>query len=356
MFKTPLKPPDEFVCDGSKALLKAIASAFADCDGIETYINRCVLSLETGSTPPKCQIRLDRSHFIKNVTKKIKYRDFRKCNFYRCIIGFLIKCDKFDVVKEVVYDLFTVLRNENDGMDEFGELLPAESSRMRLINLIDTHDETIDYENETSDWRDDLDFRVSTHWIHDIIQKVPVKKANSGHLNLYYDKEGEETFIQILSTIPLWSNIMNESFGSTSNVATSSDVESSFNSLKNGILAGKVLPVHTFLQSHIEFVNAEIKLNAISNKNPSIKPPKRSRSLEQTPKKLQKRSLSLDHPSSMRFDTLGIDELTNSDEDGNHFSSFLTNEKIISKIYIVYSLFDSRRRKLAQQKPSDQSH
>lgn len=323
MYKHPLKPPNEFVCDGSKAILKAIATAFTHCDGIESYVNQCIISLETGTAPPKCQIRLDRSHFVKTVTSKITYRDFRKRNFYRCIIGFLIKCDKFDVVKEVVYDLFTVLRNENDEIDEFGDILPAEASKMRLVNLVGTHDATADYEtDEPSNWKDDLDFRVSTKWIHDIIEKVRVKNINGGHLNVYFDRAGEKDYIRMLSTIPLWSNIMNKSFQSTADVATSSDVESSFNSLKNGILAGNIMQVHSFLQLHIDFVNAEIKLNAITNRN-KLMLPKRSRSVDLTPKKLSKRSLSLNGSSPNRFDCIGL-----SDNDGERFIIFWNERNI----------------------------
>lgn len=192
-------------------------------------------------------------------------------------------------------------------------MLPAESSKMRLLNLVGTHDTSADYESETNNFNDDLDFRVSTKWIHDIIEKVQVKNVKDGHLNVFFDEEGEKNYIQILSTIPLWSNIMNESFQSTSEVATSgehvADVESSFNSLKNGILAGNILQVHTFLQLHIDFVNAEIKLKAISM-GPSMMPPQRRHSLESPPQKPQKRSISLDNLSPTCLDPNALDKLS----------------------------------------------
>lgn len=97
-------------------------------------------------------------------------------------------------MKEVVLDLFTVLRNENDEIDEFGEILPAEASKMRLLNLVGTHDTSADYENETNNFNDDLDFRVSTKWIHDIIEKVQVKNIKDGHLNVFFDGEGEKDY------------------------------------------------------------------------------------------------------------------------------------------------------------------
>lgn len=111
MFKYPIKPPEEFVCDESKAMLKALVSAYTTCDGIVPYIDYCMSSLQTGSPPPKCQIRFDRSHFVKNVTKKIKHRDHRKRNFYRCVIGYLINCDDFNIAKKIIADFFTIILN-----------------------------------------------------------------------------------------------------------------------------------------------------------------------------------------------------------------------------------------------------
>lgn len=71
---------------------------------------------------------------------------------------------------------------------------------------------------------------------------------------------------------------MNSTFGSTATVATSSDVESSFNSLKNFILSGKMSQAHAFIRTHVDFVNAEIKLNAISTSDRSDEPKARKRS------------------------------------------------------------------------------
>lgn len=300
MFKFPLKPLDEFVCDESKALLKALISTYTTCEGLETYIEQCMSSLQTGAPPPKCQIRLDRSHFVKNVAKKITYRDHRKRFFYRCVVGYLITCDDFNITKKILSDFFTIMLNEYDGVDEFNAKLPAEISKVRLTNLGGTHNEYPDYAEESNEWSEDSEVDVNTQWIDDIIKKVPIVETGH-HLNVLYSGSDKGIYVKLFSTIVLWSNVMNNSFGSTAAVATSSDVESSFNSLKNGILAGKMLKAHTFVKTHVEFVNAEVKLNAICTSNQSEEPPKRKRSnsmTESSPLKIRKRSNSNQYEQS----------------------------------------------------------
>lgn len=276
-----LKTPVEIVCDESKALLKALSIAFAKYEKIEDYISACVSSLENGTKLPKVYIRIDRSHFVKNVTRKIKDRDFRRRNLFRGVIGYLISCDNFASAKEVIQDFFTLIMNENDGQDEFQKPLPSEDAKIRLLMLCSTHDETIDYASdivseENSD--EGLDFNANIHWVEDITKKVVIKKGESYHHSVYYCTAQEQLmYVKLFSSITLWSNVMNRLFGSSAVAATSSDVESYFKSLKSGIFERKLMRVDEFFAIHNEFINSEIKLNAISN-NDNNMPTKRDRS------------------------------------------------------------------------------
>lgn len=101
------------------------------------------------------------------------------------------------------------------------------------------------------------------------------------HSNLYFSPDEKKFYIKLFATIPLWSNLMNTLFESNRTVATSSDVESNFKTLKTVIIGRRMLSPHTFLKIHIDFVNAEVKLNAGSKKSesPSAKMRKRSSSL-----------------------------------------------------------------------------
>lgn len=280
-----LKLPSEVVCDESKALLKALSTTFTGYGQIEGYVTACMSSILNGTAPPKCYLRIDRSHFVKNVEKKIKSRDSRKRKLYRGVIGYLIKCDSFESARKIISDFFTVLLNENDGLDEEGEPLPSEVAKGKLLTLCSTHNESLDYadDSDTSeaneiDTNDGLNVNVDTKWIQEIIEAIPIKKKSKEcHENLYYDPKATKMYVKLFSTIVMWSNVMNAKFKSTQEAATSSDIESFFKSLKYGILKRKMYPVNEFLEHYIDFANAEIKLIAI----PDPKKSKRSKSLEE---------------------------------------------------------------------------
>lgn len=123
-----MKPPKEFVSDESKALLKALAATFAGCNGMDAYVKQCMEALLIGAPTPLIQLRIDRSHFVKNITNKIKDRDSRRRNFFRGVIGYLIQCDDFQTAKQIMLDFFTVILNEYDGADAIGPL-PSEISK-----------------------------------------------------------------------------------------------------------------------------------------------------------------------------------------------------------------------------------
>lgn len=291
-----LKSPAEIVCDESKALLKALCTAFTIYDKVEDYINACITALEKGTVPPNCSIRIDVSHFVKNVTRKIKDRDFRRRNLFRGVIGFLIKCDNFSTAKNVIKDFFTLIMNENDGVDEYQHLLPSEEVKKKLVALCRTHDESIDYllndteVNERKENNDDFDmaYNANSTWIEEIIKNVDIRKSADYHESIYLCSEKEQKmYVKLFSSIVLWSNVTNDIFGSSTMTATSSDSESYFKSLKTGIFTNPLYRVDEFIEQHVNFINSEIKLSAM---------PKNEH--DQTPNK-RKRSNSLGERSSM---------------------------------------------------------
>lgn len=261
-----IRQPLEIVSDESKALLKAITTSFTDCRNIKQYVTKCMAYLLHGSALTSCFIRIDRSHFIKNITIKINYRDYRKKNFFRCIIGFLIQCASFEVVKKVISDFFALILSEYDGYDENGCETPAEGAKKRLLGLTSSHNEEVDYaSNDIKTEEDtDLNFNLESNWIDEIIENITISKSNGSHENLYYTPNEKKMFTEILASIVLWSNVLKEAFGSTAETATSSDIESYFKSVKRGLLQNKVVRADEFIEQHIAFVNSEIKLNAMA--------------------------------------------------------------------------------------------
>lgn len=73
-----------------------------------------------------------------------------------------------------------------------------------------------------------------------LVHKNQGSSTSSRHENLYYSPYDLDYYIKLFSKICLWGNVMNTEFKSTAVVATSSDVESSFRSLKHGILMTRV--------------------------------------------------------------------------------------------------------------------
>lgn len=296
MFKK-VRQPAEVVCDESKALLKALAQTFTGFDRIEDYVSACMSAHLIGSQAPLCYFRIDRSHFIKNLTRKVKYRNFHKQKLIRGIFGYLIQCNCFATVKNVVLDFFTLILSEYDGIAQDGVALPSEEAKKRLLSLCSTHDENVDYASHETELEGDdifegnddtpMDLNFTTGWIDDILEKVlecVQVESQSCHENAYFCNEGEKKiFVNLFSTIALWSNIMNPIFKSKNEVATSSDVESYFKSFKVGILERKRLRADEFVRINIEFANSEIKLNAMSHNDITKTPPirKRSNSLQE---------------------------------------------------------------------------
>lgn len=277
-FKIPiLCPPSEVVCDDSKAFLLALVKTFTIHHSVKNYIGACIRSLETGRSPPECYIRLDRSHFIKTLIRKIADKDVRKRDFYRQIFGYLIQCTDYREAKSIIADFFTVILNKFVGSNGAG-YLPAEKSKQRLQHLLTTHEFNygesdssdegkIQEENSEDDEENDTE-RLETvepddAWLQQIIAGVQITNDEKSCLradNIYYCDYEKDKFRKIFTTLPLWSNVMNNIFGSQFTTATSQDVESNFNTVKNRVLDQKMVRADKFLSIHVNYLKTEFKL------------------------------------------------------------------------------------------------
>lgn len=64
------------------------------------------------------------------------------------------------------------------------------------------------------------------------LNEITIDENNDTYPNLYYSSELEDTFIYILTRIPLWSNVMVEKFNSKKYSASSGGSESAFKGFK----------------------------------------------------------------------------------------------------------------------------
>lgn len=311
-----MKAPKEFVTDESKALMKAVVKAFTKCDGIESYVIQWMAALRTGSPIPLFRLQIDRSHFVNNITRKINERDHRRTNFFRGVIGYLIQCEDFGTAKKIIHDFFTVILNKFDGSIDSNPL-PSETCKQKLLLLLSSYDESADYHDDSEKLEDtELDVNVDCGWIEEIIKEVVIiendDNANDYHENVYFSSDQKDFYIKLFSTIVLWSNVTNTLFASSKTVATTQDVESNFKTLKTGIIGRKMIRVDTFLQIHVDYVNAEVKLNAGSKKTDLMhgNRKKRSKSLEEF-----KPSSQRERSSSIQLEYHGSDQ--NGSDNGN---------------------------------------
>lgn len=265
---TDMPPPGEVVCDGSKALMLALVRALTPYRSVKEYIQANIKSVEVGCLPPNCFLRLDRSHFIQNLSKKIAYKNSEKRNFFRCVFGFLIQCNDFDEARHIIADLFTVILNKYTGT-ESGVPLPAGRSKRRLQNLCSTHiwedtevENNIDCSDNANEKSSVVDDVADDGWLQKIIERITVNNADYDDLveNAFYCEYDKQIYINILVNLPLWSNIMVNVYGSKYTTATSQDVESNFKTLKHHVFDQKMVRPDKFLLSHANYLKVEVKL------------------------------------------------------------------------------------------------
>lgn len=269
-------PPKEVVIDESAALLLASIKAFTQFNSVPSYLNRCHMLLELGQLSnndmlPKCFIRHDISHIVKNL---IKAKIFEKCQerkkkFYLYAIGSLFAIEHFQAVKMIMKDILIL------ALCPF-ESEVTENSRRNLKSLIETHhieDLYIKNSGTTIECDENViglehaeldDITISTkhpekkiiNWWEQI--KENVLKISITNKNVY-DKDNEYFFPSIIPfldkmiyKIPTWSAVMKNLFKSPNANVSSSNCESQFKYIKRYLFKNsKNMRVDKFLFGHI---------------------------------------------------------------------------------------------------------
>lgn len=258
--------PREVIIDESAALLLAVVIAFTQFENVFEYLNRCH-SIIDGSTEelPKCYIRHDISHIVKNITKSKYFKTMtsRSKRFYLCCIGILFKLERFDEAKNVIKDMLTLILCEY-------ESCITESAIIRLTILIGCHrvENMYDYKNdedeegEEESYVENLDeIRKKTenpikimNWYINLklaVGNFKPKNVKSTKNEFYYPVF--ESFLQsLLYKMPTWSAIMRKSFNSPNINVSSSNCESEFKYIKRFLFKNvKHMRVDKFLFTHM---------------------------------------------------------------------------------------------------------
>lgn len=276
--------PHEIVMDNSSALLLACVRSFTFCGTTNNYLSDCFDSLLRGTEPPHCFIRLDRSHMVKIIAdlKCLKTEDKRKQKLFRRIFGFLMKNDDIKLANNIIRGIFILLFNkyENEKHVKDAKIsLKNVADKHALVELEEPYNEfdTHMIETEVSNrskfhsWVAALAKDVKAHCVNEALNTSDSinEKENSEELidNIYYAPHLEDPFIELLATLPLWSNVMNHQFGSNNFCPSSSMTEVEFKNIKRLVFNGqRSIRVDTFVRHHIQHVNGTMKLALAENK------------------------------------------------------------------------------------------
>lgn len=287
MFKKIFKMPKQIVSDNSPALLAASVKVFTTCYTLKNYIDKCFQILIENEGYLECYIRLDVSHFVKNVvaSKCFNDTDSRVKFFFKCCIGAIVNSSCFDKVKQIVKHVATLASNKYFG-EYNGKMLPAEYALLELNKIIavngeeqqekndnkDEEDEQDEPENYPND-HDDSDIKCTEFskisWVLDIFKNISIasKFDNNSRPNLYYNPKFLAYFKKLLETVPLWSSIMNFYFNEKNCMPpTSASCESSFKNTKHLIFKNHSLPIRPdrFVEIHLNSLEG-ILVSAVSD-------------------------------------------------------------------------------------------
>lgn len=282
--------PDEVIMDKSSALLLAMVKCFTYCGTTNRYLSQCYEELFNSAEPPTCYIRLDRSHMVKIITslKCLKNEDKRKQKLFRRTFGFLLTCDDIMKAKIIIRKMFILLLNkyEND--------IHVRDAKKDLKEISDLHNMD-DGENENENDEDsDCDIECEGlsrskfyFWVASIKEEVEKNEVNtelnnsqtngndldtSLTDNVYYGPHLAQSFVELLATLPLWSNIMMHHFNSTNSCPTSSGCEAEFKNIKTLLFRNRRgIRIDSFVQTHIQHLNGQLKLALSEQKKYDLK-------------------------------------------------------------------------------------
>lgn len=93
--------------------MKASVQSFTGYNSANEYLSACMKTLTQEGNPPKCLIRIDRSHFVRSIhSNKIPQKlEGRVSRLVKGVIGYLIICDSMQSVKSVLSNLFVLTKN-----------------------------------------------------------------------------------------------------------------------------------------------------------------------------------------------------------------------------------------------------
>lgn len=267
-------PPNEVVCDYSRALLSAITRAFCGTS-IQLYVNNCFQIIQNSHTNiPVTFVRLDVAHMIKIFSRikcliGIKNKQLKE--FYVRGLRLLMYSDNLINFETRLQALLTIMLCETDGWID-NDATPSEKSREFILNLIKDHsDSYIDVDQYNDDHINDNysegEENIEELLISNYLNNIKLKSENDDNIkgnriSAYYLPELVNDVIRLCKHFPLWTNIMCSVFRTPYKVSSSAAIENDFKQLKTQILKYETKPMKAdkFVITHLKSIESNAKL------------------------------------------------------------------------------------------------
>lgn len=218
------------------------------------------------------------SNVFKSIGKEARY-------FYLCVIGGMMQLTSYEEIKRVVKELLILANYPIEGTLDDGSEIPTHKCQVNLQRFIRTHDVSTfiqqEKENDDEEKTSELDWCTADNagdiqWFHEMLSEVegvaksmdysPSNLSSNTTINHYKCTNFNSYLCELLQRLPLWGRVMNQYYKQTK--ATSSDIESWFNILKNNVFNNFRLPVSApvFVKKLINEVSAVAKVYNITVK------------------------------------------------------------------------------------------
>ncbi|XP_055306691.1 uncharacterized protein LOC129570987 [Sitodiplosis mosellana] len=266
--------PKEFKSDMSQVLLNAAAIAFASCANISEYADWLFNMAKNrndsniSSFLPKCFIRIDVNHLVKNITScdELKSKSAEHKQFLVRATCLLIPCTSLEKARKILYSILVVAKSKvkdsvfNNHKKYLDDLVSGASAiditspgAEQFHNKNDdvTADSSFAESGPIQDWLDELNDETS----NEINENTDGENATK---NEWENMGFVQYLLRLSKSIVLWTGICS-SFFNAPKTASSANVESYFKNVKQTLHSIIPCRADEFVCAHIDMMEGMSK-------------------------------------------------------------------------------------------------
>lgn len=249
-----LPPPDEIICDDSRALLAGFLRAYTKYSTNNEYADSFLKNREL----PALYLRIDVLHFIKLHVNFLKSVRKDVAAFYKAGIGQLIMSNSFEAAEIIIRAPLTISQSRYDSRNEVGEISECATQKQimdHIFTATDIDESNFEPRNENNHGNkistefDDDETNIQPSLMLTWAEKINISVNNIIKLtvgtrdNDFWLPDIADKLVCDLAWLPLWSCVVQEKFGYDRCPASSASAEIEFNSIKNRMLKEESIPI-----------------------------------------------------------------------------------------------------------------